>query len=98
MIDAANVWPYAILGLVFFLTIMLAMRSSRKQARQFRMQTLQAQQQWLIQQQKFVGNNNNNPNATATAQRPTRASTLVTNPTVNKPPTTPPDYQNIKKP
>lgn len=97
LIDAANVWPYAVIGLIFLLTIWLAMRSSRKQARQFRMQALQAQQQWLIQQQKFV--NNPNQNATSpTAQRPTRASTLAKNSNTNKAPTSAPDYKNIKKP
>ncbi|MCP4443033.1 MAG: DUF4349 domain-containing protein [Aureispira sp.] len=57
LITAANYWPYIAIGLVFLLTGMLATLNSRRKARQFRLQALQAQQQWAIQQQQMAREN-----------------------------------------
>lgn len=52
LIDATYNWPYVAIGLVFFFTALLAIRSSRRRSRQFKLQALQAQQQWILQQQQ----------------------------------------------
>jgi hypothetical protein len=52
LIDATYNWPYVAIGLIFFFTALLAFRSSRRRARQFKLQALQAQQQWILQQQQ----------------------------------------------
>ena len=57
LINAANYWPYIAIGLVFLLTGFLATLNSRRKARQFRLQALQAQQQWAIQQQQMAREN-----------------------------------------
>lgn len=57
LIGAANYWPYIAIGLVFLLTGFLATLNSRRKARQFRLQALQAQQQWAIQQQQMAREN-----------------------------------------
>jgi len=51
LLNAALVWPYIIIGLIFFITILIAIGSSRRRARQFKLQAMQAQQQMNIQQQ-----------------------------------------------
>lgn len=43
VLDAALVWPYIIIGLIFLLTILLAVNSSRKKTRQFKLQMLHGQ-------------------------------------------------------
>ena len=43
LLDAALVWPYVILGLIFFITAALAVNNSRKKARQFKLQMLHGQ-------------------------------------------------------
>lgn len=69
LIRATTVWPWVILGFMLFVAVLFAMRSSRRQARQFQLQTLQNQQQWLIQQQKINANN------TATTNKPNTNTT-----------------------
>lgn len=44
LLDAALVWPYLIIGLLFLITILLAVSSSKRKAQQFRLQMLQQQQ------------------------------------------------------
>jgi len=43
VLDAALVWPYIIIGLIFLITILLAVNSSRKKTRQFKLQMLHGQ-------------------------------------------------------
>jgi hypothetical protein len=51
VLDAALVWPYLIIGFILLLTILLAISSSRKKTRQFKLQMLHGQ---MLQQQKIV--------------------------------------------
>lgn len=57
LINATLVWPWVVIGFLFLLTFWLAVRTSRRQSRQSQLQAMQAQQQWLIQQQKFTAPN-----------------------------------------
>jgi hypothetical protein len=43
LLDAALIWPYVILAIIFLTTILLAISSSRKKARDFQLQMLQKQ-------------------------------------------------------
>jgi len=43
VLDAALVWPYIIIGLMLLLTVLLAVGSSRKRTRQFKLQMLHGQ-------------------------------------------------------
>lgn len=52
LVDATYNWPYVAIGVIFFFTALLAIRSSRRRSRQFKLQALQAQQQWILQQQQ----------------------------------------------
>lgn len=57
VLNAALIWPYIIIGLIFLLTVLLAVRSSRKQARQFKLQMLHGQNmQQQITQYKATKN------------------------------------------
>lgn len=56
LLRAAGSWPWVVLGFLLFLAVVIAVRSSRRQARNFQLQALQNQQQWLEQQQKFAAN------------------------------------------
>jgi hypothetical protein len=47
LLQAATVWPYVLIGTIFLLTVLLATASSKRRARKFRLQTLQAQQQQI---------------------------------------------------
>ena len=51
LLDAALVWPYIIIGLILLLTVLLAVNSSRKRTRQFKLQMLHGQ---TLQQQKMA--------------------------------------------
>jgi len=51
VLDAALVWPYIIIGLILLLTVLLAIRSSRKRTRQFKLQMLHGQ---ALQQQQIA--------------------------------------------
>lgn len=64
VLDAALIWPYIILALILFMTIALAVNSSRKKARQFKLQMLHSQnmQQQQIQQQIAQTQNKANKN------------------------------------
>ena len=44
LLQAALVWPYIILGLLFLITILLAVGNSRRKAREFKLQLLHRQQ------------------------------------------------------
>ncbi len=44
LLQAALLWPYILIALLFFITILLAINNSKRQQRKFRLQTLQAQQ------------------------------------------------------
>lgn len=46
-------WPYVTIGMIFLLVSLLAIRSSRRRSRQFKMQAMQIQQQWILQQQNM---------------------------------------------
>lgn len=52
VLDAALVWPYIIIGFILLMTVLLAIGSSRKKARQFKLQMLHGQnlQQQITQQ------------------------------------------------
>lgn len=47
LLQAAKVWPYILIGTIFLFTVLLATASSKRRARKFRLQTLQAQQQQI---------------------------------------------------
>lgn len=51
VLDAALVWPYIIIGLILLITVLLAVGSSRKRTRQFKLQMLHGQtfQQQIVQ-------------------------------------------------
>lgn len=51
VLDAALVWPYIIIGFILLLTVLLAIGSSRKRTRQFKLQMLHGQ---TLQQQQIV--------------------------------------------
>ncbi|CAA6823761.1 MAG: Unknown protein [uncultured Aureispira sp.] len=51
ILDAALVWPYIIIGLLFLGIVLLAVGNSRKKSRQFKLQMLHGQ---TLQQQKMV--------------------------------------------
>jgi hypothetical protein len=62
LLDAALVWPYIILALIFLSTAMLAVGSSRRKARQFKLQMLHGQnlQQQIAQLNSTTSTNNHN--------------------------------------
>ncbi len=45
LLETATVWPYVLIGLLFFITALLAVGSSRKKARQFKLQMLHHRKQ-----------------------------------------------------
>jgi hypothetical protein len=51
VLDAALVWPYLIIGLLLLFTVLLAVNSSRRRTRQFKLEMLHGQ---TFQQQKMV--------------------------------------------
>lgn len=51
VLDAALVWPYIIIGFILLITVLLAISSSRKRTRQFKLQMLHSQ---TLQQQNRV--------------------------------------------
>ena len=54
LIQVALNWPYVTIAMIFILVTWLAVRSSRRRSRQFKMQAMQVQQQWILQQQQQV--------------------------------------------
>jgi len=61
LILSAHNWPYIAIGMIFFFVIVLALQSNRRRSRQFKIKAMQAQQQWLLQQQKGTGTNPKQP-------------------------------------
>ena len=54
LLDIAFLWPFILIGLIFFLTAIFAVRSSKKKSRDFRLQTLEIQRQMMQSKQNNI--------------------------------------------